>query len=147
MIRLTMTLADAAQVADGKLYILGAGWNELYIGPNGQTGPHAVALLLQVPWDQTNTVQNLELSLFDADGQLVDDGAGPLTISASGEVGRPPGATPGAHLPVPLAFPVRPMTLAVGRYVWEASINGVENDAWVMDFVAKPHPHQIKLVS
>src|SRR5690606_33349476 len=46
----TLLLADSAQVADGRLFILGGGLGE--IGPGPQ--PMAIAMLLDVPWDQAN---------------------------------------------------------------------------------------------
>ena len=38
-------LADAAQVAGGKLYVLGGGWSVLYA-----PAPFAIALKIEVPW-------------------------------------------------------------------------------------------------
>src|SRR6202012_4382160 len=48
--RVTMMLADHAQVADGKLFISGGGWS--VCGP----GPVAcgVAVLFHIPWQHTN---------------------------------------------------------------------------------------------
>ena len=43
-IRATLMLADAAQAADGKLYILGGGWN--LIGP--EPSPTAIAMHFEV---------------------------------------------------------------------------------------------------
>ena len=44
-----MMLADSAQVSEGKLFILGGGWSV-----TGPPAPSAIALHVEVPWDQTN---------------------------------------------------------------------------------------------
>src|SRR5205085_2278254 len=75
--RVTMLLCDAAQVADGKLFVLGGGWSIT----GAQMGPSAIALKLEVPWDQTDVAHHWELYLVDADGRPVtiqtDDGQPP----------------------------------------------------------------------
>ena len=43
----TLLLADSAQVAEGKLYIIGGGWTVIGLGT-----PSAVAVYVSVPWDQ-----------------------------------------------------------------------------------------------
>jgi hypothetical protein len=48
--RVTMLLCDFAQVAEGKLNIIGAGWSQT----NAQTSVSAVAIKVDVPWDLTN---------------------------------------------------------------------------------------------
>src|SRR6266567_3613182 len=87
--RVTMLLCDAAQVADGKLFVLGGGWSI-----TGATmGPSAIALKLEVPWDQTNVAHHWELYLVDADGRPVtiqtDDGQQAIEVRGDFEVGRP----------------------------------------------------------
>ena len=62
-----MLLCDAAQVADGKLYILGGGWS--MTGPDPV--PSAVALKIDVDWHEAETSHHWELFLEDADGQPV----------------------------------------------------------------------------
>jgi len=46
-----MLLCDSAQVADGKLYILGGGWS--VTGP--QPVPSAVAIKLEVDWHELSS--------------------------------------------------------------------------------------------
>jgi len=59
-----MLLCDAAQVADGKLYILGGGWS--MTGPDPV--PSAVALKIDVDWHEAEIPHHWELFLEDADG-------------------------------------------------------------------------------
>ena len=48
-VKVTMLLCDAAQVSDGKLFILGGGWS--MTGPDPV--PSAVALKIDVDWHET----------------------------------------------------------------------------------------------
>lgn len=120
-----MILADAAQVSDGKLFILGGGWT--FTGPEPST--MAIAAVVEVPWDETNIRQKFTLSLNDEDGHtlLLDSPEGPRGVSVEGEfeVGRPPGLTPGASLNFPLAFNFGALPLPPGRrLVWTLDVQG-----------------------
>lgn len=134
-IRATMLLCDAAQAVEGKLYILGGGWNT--IGPD--PAPTAIAMYVEIPWDMTNVKHPWRLELLDADDQPVEvptpAGDRPLVVEGEFEVGRPPGVTPGVGLGVPLAINVGPIALTPGRrYVWRLSIHGESNDNWRLPF-------------
>jgi hypothetical protein len=59
-----MMLCDHAAVAEGKLFVSGGGWG--LIGP--APSPSAIAILIEVPWDQTNRKVVFSLSLHSADG-------------------------------------------------------------------------------
>ena len=59
--RATMLLADYAQVAEGKLNVIGGGWT--ITGP--LPSPFALALLIEVPWDRANEKHQLRLELIE----------------------------------------------------------------------------------
>ena len=59
IVKVTMLLCDAAQVSDGKLYILGGGWS--MTGPDPV--PSAVALKIDVDWHEAETSHHWELFL------------------------------------------------------------------------------------
>src|SRR5215813_13806477 len=109
--KVTMLLADYATVADGKLTVVGGGWS-IY-GP--EPIPFAIAIKLEVPWDQTNTEHKLRLELVDADGQPVvvptPDGEQQLMMEGTFNVGRPPTVKPGTPIDMPLTqvFPPQPI--------------------------------------
>ena len=133
----TILLCDAAQASDGKLNMLGAGWN--VIGP--QPAPFAIALLIDVPWDETGRTHHFELTLVDADGHpVVPAGAtGPLSVSGDLNVDRPAGLREGSDLRMPVAISFSPLTLALGqRYVWHLDINGQRDESWVAPFDVRP---------
>src|SRR5215204_2067305 len=94
-VEVQVILCDAA-VADpnGKLHMLGAGWSLT----GSPTTPHAVALMIKVPWDRTNQKLPLTLQLLDADGTPVRLAEGPIEVQAEIEVGRPVGVPVGIML-------------------------------------------------
>ena len=63
-----LLLCDAAQAENGKVHMLGAGWS---ITPS-PTAPHAVAVLMKVPWDRANQPMDLKLQLLDPDGNQIE---------------------------------------------------------------------------
>ena len=92
-----MLLADYAQVADGKLTVVGGGWS--LTGP--EPTPFGIAILVHVPWDQANRRHTLRLELVDADGAPVtmpgdERGGGRPVVFLDDiefEVGGPPGSS------------------------------------------------------
>jgi hypothetical protein len=128
-----MMLADAAQVAEGKLYILGGGWSVT----SGKL-PSALAIKIEVPWSDANQPHTLGIRLLDSDGNEVVD----LTTETF-EVGRPAGIPTGTAIDHVLAIQMGPlMMLEPGeRYVWELSIDDHVADEWRCSFYVRPAPH------
>ncbi len=130
----TMLLADAAQVSDGKLYILGGGMT--MIGPRPQ--PLAVALRLLVPWDQANVPHRWQLDLIDEDGQPVSVRDKVISVNGKFEAGRPAGLRPGTPLGVALAINVTPLPLPAGRsYSFRLSIDDETQTDWRVSFAVR----------
>ena len=133
--KVTMMLADAAQAVGGKLYILGGGWS---VTPPGI--PSAIALYLQVPWDQANQRHKLRLELLDIDGNPVlnEQGAG-IAVEGEFETGRPAGLKPGTPLDFTMAMNIPPLPLEPGaRYEWRLSIDGAADGDWRLPFSTRP---------
>jgi Family of unknown function (DUF6941) len=132
--RVTIMLADAAQEADGKLYILGGGWS--VTGP--EIPPSAVAMKIDVPWDQANRRHTWSLELLSEDGAPVMIEDEPLRVEGEFEVGRPPGLAPGSFIDVPLAVSFGPFPLELGRrYVWSLVIDDESNADWNREFFVR----------
>jgi hypothetical protein len=133
--KVTLLLADFARVANGKLDVIGGGWSMM----NAQ-GPFGffVAVLFQIPWDQTNTKHTFRLELLDADGQGVTTPDGG-TIRAEGdfEAGRPAGLRPGTPVDAPLVVPFGPLTLDAGRYEIRLTIDGETKEDWFVAFTVR----------
>ena len=139
--KLTMLLADSAQAVNGKLYILGGGWS--LIGP--ESAPSAIAMKIDVPWNESNKRHTLRLDLLTEDDQPVmiptQIGERPVQITSYFEVGRPPGLTPGQDLDVALAINIGPLPIPPGgRYVWRCWINDETQDEWKLTFSTRPAP-------
>ena len=86
-VRVTLLLADSAQVADRKLYVLGGGIT--LIGPRPQ--PLGVAIRIEVPWDRANISHTWRLDLLDEDGRPVTFGEKAVVVTGRFEAGRPAG--------------------------------------------------------
>lgn len=133
-----MLLADAAQEVGGKLYILGGGWS--VTGP--VVGPTAIAIKVDVPWNDANRRHHFKLSLVGEDGgppaMINQDGEvqqGDVSFEGELEVGRPPGISPGTDIDAALAINLGPLPLVPGRrYVWQLAINGQSPEEWHRPF-------------
>lgn len=119
-----MLLCDHAQVAEGKLHLLGGGWTQIA----AQASAHTVAMLVDVPWDRTNEQIRMVLSLHDDDGRPVlhpGEDQVPVSMTIAFEVGRPAGVRPGSPISMPLVVPVHGLALAPGRrYTWRLEVEG-----------------------
>jgi hypothetical protein len=141
--RVTMMLADHAQVADGKLFISGGGWSSCGPGPT----PCSVAVIFHVPWQHTNEKVQFGLRLIDEDGHPViqpgPQGPQPVEVTGQFEAGRPPGMTPGTEIGVPMTFG-SVLHLPPGRrYTWVLEVSGESDDGWRLSFAtrqAQPAP-------
>lgn len=119
----TVLLSDFAQVADGKLYVLGGGWS--LCGPGAFQ--HALAIKIEVPWDESNRAHKLEAILHDEDNKQGAVGTPPSPVRFEGtfEVGRPAGLPPGTPLDFPLAVNLGLLQLPPGKgYVWMINVDG-----------------------
>lgn len=82
-------LADHAEVVNGKLYLMGGGWDVLQSRQEPVPLRFAVALGVRVGWDETNRVIPVTVRVEDDDGAVHAQAQG--TVS----VGRPPTLPPG----------------------------------------------------
>ena len=112
-------LADAARVADNKLYVFGGQWDRLYT--NAFPATHAgltVVLVIEVSYAEALTDHHLKVTLM-RDGEAM----GPEARGVI-NVGHAPGTTPGAPSSVPLALPFEQIVFArSGRFEWVVTLN------------------------
>lgn len=131
----TIILCDAAEVSNGKLYILGGGWTHL-LRPNQQTNV-ALAMVIRVPLDEAGKQHKLEVSLLNDEGEPVHFGDNPVRVEGAFEVGKAAGVKPGGELIAPVALQFG-LALSSGSYVWELRINGepaAKAPFWVQEIV------------
>ena len=115
-----MFLCDSAQVYQGKLSVLGAGWSHIAIG-----APSAIGAILEITTDLTDHKLHATLDCVDADGHpYCPDGVNPLVLQADIEVNRPAG-TAGSSQRLPLAFNFPPIFQRPGRFTWRLAVEDV----------------------
>jgi hypothetical protein len=114
--KVVILLADAAQISDGKLNMLGAGWSMI----TTPTGPFAVVIHAQIPWTLTNTKMAWSLDLIDSDGHPValDETQGPIHMEGFVESGT--------TIYVPFVFPFLGMPLVPGKYEWHFKLDEID---------------------
>lgn len=132
-------LADHADVANNKLYLNGGCWTV-----TRPAAPHAVAVVIEVPWDMTNQRMEVVVELLDTDGRPVAPGGNPVRLTRPMEAGRPPGHPIGAPVTgLVTTLNVHGLPLDPGsRYEWRVSIDGTSLPHWSRAFsvVAAPAP-------
>ncbi len=136
-----LLLADSAQVADGKLFVLGGGVAILPATPQ----PVSLALLVHVPWDRSGERFEWVCELLDEDGLPVLMGETPLLVNGEFQAGRPNGWPEGAPLTVPIAINFSGLPLQSGRrYTWRLAVDGHTEPEWQTAFsVASPPAQQV----
>jgi hypothetical protein len=118
----TVLLCDFAEAVNGKLYVMGGGWNLLF-APD-QPANMSLAVVLAVDWNETNQRKRLTVELLDANGDPFEVGGNAVVLNSEFEVGRPPGIKPGTSLNTPLAFRFDGLVLPAGGYEFKVSIGG-----------------------
>lgn len=139
--RATLLLCDHAAVADGKLYIHGAGWTQINPAPSS----FGIAVIVGIPWDRTNVTLKINLRLETEDGHpvvqgdLLGEAESPVEFEAELEVGRPPGLKHGTTINFPLAVqhPGLPLAADTG-YTWRLTIDEEQREDWTLNFRTRP---------
>ncbi len=132
--RVDAFLADSAEVVQGKIYALGAGWNTIFM-PRFPAAHRrlAVAATVHVPFTDTNVKHHLQLTLVTEDGKdypiglrAGEDGK-PQAIRAMGgdfTLGRPPQLVDGDEQVACLAFTIEGLRFAEpGMFNWVITID------------------------
>jgi hypothetical protein len=131
----TFLLCDAAQVANGKLYVLGGGWARLTAETLPVHRAFDIAIRVVVPWTETNRKHGFDLQLVDEDGKCL------LETPARAEVtvGRPATVREGTDQAVPMTIRLPSVRLErEGRYAFTLDHQGTETARTAFDLVLKP---------
>ena len=115
-------LADAVQVVQGKLFVLGGGWDTLFVRSFPARYPTlGVGLRVRVPWSWTDQPLVIGVDLQDEDGQRVLPGA-PLAQGV--KVARPPGIPEGSDIGLARSFTFNNLTFPrESAYSFVVSLN------------------------
>lgn len=123
-----MLLCDYAEEINGKLYIVGGGWTQLYT-PNAPANM-GLAIKISVPWNQANRPHDFVVRLLTEDEEPVsavgDETNQPIQLQGKLEVGRPPGLRPGTPLDSAIAVMLQGLILPEGSFHWRVEIDGTE---------------------
>jgi hypothetical protein len=134
-LRVTLLLAEAAQVADGKLNLLGGGVAVLPPRPQ----PLALAIVVQVPWSRAEETLPWVCELLDAAGMPVMAGEVPVIVNGQVSAGRPQGWPEGQPLNVPVVISFNALPLQPGQaYTWRLALDGASEDGWAVGFSVAP---------
>jgi hypothetical protein len=119
----TALLADAAQVANGKLYIHGAGWDTIHAAAFPTTHPtFALALVFRVEYSEALVNIPIRIALVDDD----ENDAG-IQADVTLNVGHPAGMTAGTPMFIPQAMTVNMMQFVKpGQFRFRISSGGTE---------------------
>ena len=116
-----LLLADHSEALNGKLYAMGGGWNMLRFPELPQEWGFAIALAVDVPWDETNRRHTLELRIEDPDGESLGD-----EFSLDFEAGHPPGSVPGQDQRIVLSLTARTTFAGAGPQAVVVEVGGEE---------------------
>jgi Family of unknown function (DUF6941) len=120
----SLMLANHAESVNGLLYISGGGCNihRRMVSPGGAaTLSHlGLALIIAVPWHQTNLIHNLIIEFRDEDANVI------ANIDSKLNMGRSPGLRPGTIQYANVGLPIDIVFLHPGDYEIVARIEGGE---------------------
>jgi Family of unknown function (DUF6941) len=107
-VRMFVVADHAATAPDGKLYLNGAGVDQVLVAESARRLPTPLylAIRIRVPWHMTSETLRLRVRALDADRRPF--GPDPL-VDGQMEVGRAPGARPGDELAFNVAVQVSGM--------------------------------------
>ena len=124
-------LADSVVAAEGKLYALGVGWNNITVPAIPFQQPRiGIGVLVRVPYTATNQQHSLVISLEDGDGNVLPlgdkpDGGKVTEFSIDFNVGRPPTLAPGDEQVVPFALQIDSLPFEkLGPYRFAFAVDG-----------------------
>ncbi|MCC6934967.1 MAG: hypothetical protein IT333_00515 [Thermomicrobiales bacterium] len=115
-------LADSAQIVNGKLYVLGGGWDTLIVnGPFPVNRPCGLAIAFRMPGAGTMQRKTARIQVFDQEGTSTI-----ATAEIQFQAGRVAGADPELPQRVQLAAGLNLSFPKAGGYVVSVSIDGDE---------------------
>jgi hypothetical protein len=116
-----LMLADHAESVNGKLYMVGGGWNVLRLPELPHEWGFHIALGLDVGWSETNQPHNLNVVIHDPDGVELGEG-----LSADFETGRPPGMPAGQDQRLVMSIGTTATFSAAGPHAAVVHVNNEE---------------------
>jgi hypothetical protein len=116
-----LILADSAEAVNGKLYMLGGAFDRFFVADFSNPVSFCLALGVLVPWTATNQPHTVEVTLQNADGQVLEP-----KLGVAFNVGRPAMADQGQSFRALVAVRGAFKFPGPGAYVVEASLPGAD---------------------
>jgi hypothetical protein len=140
-------LCNHAEAVNNLLYVAGGGVNVGFTQPSA--GPPyptnlGIAIMVTVPWEQTNQQHQVEIELLNEDGHAVQlptgpDATSPLQLRLAFNVGRPATVAVGDDQIVSLAANLAVVPLpAIAKYIFVVRIDG--HDERTLGYRLMPPP-------
>lgn len=126
--------ADAAEALNGKLYLMGGGWDSLAV-PSVDAVQLSFVCGVIIPWNETDYEHALSIVIQDAEGSPI---APPLALSVKS--GRPPQMEHGASAHIPFAIKAQLKFPGQGTYTIAAVIDGREDSRRTFQLHVKQNP-------
>jgi hypothetical protein len=113
-----MILSDYAEIANGKLYLMGGAWEHI----RAESLPFRKAIFLatamRIPWNATNEKHRFSFEVLDEDGKQM------AAVEGEFETGRPPGIPYGQSQHFPLVLNLGLEFAKAGTFSIIARIDG-----------------------
>jgi hypothetical protein len=122
-------LADHAELLNGKLYVMGGGWDQLNTTNVSVPAKIAIACGVQVPWGETDDDHTLSLAVEDSDGSPVAP-----VLEVGLKTGRAPQMVRGSAAHVPFAIQAEIEFPGPGTYVVVATVDARPEDGRRLPF-------------
>lgn len=103
-------IADYAEIVNGKLYLMGGAWDVMHLRETPGPVRMAIAVGLQVEWEETNTSIPVIVHVEDDDAREL------ARIEGQVQVGRPAGLPPGSRQLAQMAVNLAMTAPAFGGY-------------------------------
>jgi hypothetical protein len=122
-----LLLSDRAEAINGKLYLMGGGFDRVAVSQLPGTASYDIALGFLVPYNETNERHTFTVRLETQDNEIVASPDGRrVEVGGQFEVGRPPGLIAGQDQRVIVVVRGPFPAPAAGVFGWVPLIDGRE---------------------
>lgn len=130
-----LILADAVEALGGKLYMMGGGWDQIFVQTLEAPVSLQIACGVNVPYNDTDDEHTLTMNVADPDRNPV----GPA-LNLTFRTGRSPNLARGAATHIPFAIKAGFMFPQHGEYVVVATVDARDQEGKRLSFYVKPIP-------
>jgi hypothetical protein len=119
-----LLLADRAEAINGKLYMVGGGFDRVGVASLPGLANYDVALGFLVGYNETNQPHGFEIRMETEDNEVVTQDGKPVLVAGQVEVGRPAGMVTGQEQRVIIVVRGPFPAPAAGGFSWVPILDG-----------------------